>query len=64
VTVADLERVAKTRVDTSHLDVLVVGNQAEFGRGLAELKLGPPQVLDITIPIPAELKKQMMGPGE
>jgi zinc protease len=63
VTVADLERVAKTRVNASNLDVLIVGNQAEFGRSLAELKLGPPQPVDITIPIPPELKKQMMGGG-
>jgi zinc protease len=63
VTVADLERVAKTRVDTSNLDVLIVGNQAQFGRSLTELKLGPPQPVDITIPIPPELKKQMMGAG-
>jgi zinc protease len=63
VTVADLERVAKTRVDASNLDVLIVGNRAEFGRSLSELKLGPPQPVDITIPIPPELKKQMMGAG-
>jgi zinc protease len=64
VTVADLERVAKTRVDAANLDVLVVGNQSEFGRGLGELKLGAPQLIDITIPIPDALKKQMMGPGQ
>jgi zinc protease len=64
VTLADLERVAKTRVDPANLDVLVVGNQAEFGRGLAELKLGAPQPIDITIPIPPALRKQMMGPGQ
>ena len=64
VTLADLERVARTRIDPAKLAVLVVGNQAEFGRGLAELKLGPPQPVDITIPIPPELKKQMMGPGQ
>jgi len=63
VTVADLERVAKTRVDTSNLDVLIVGNQSEFGQGLTELKMGAPQPVDITIPIPPELKKQMMGAG-
>jgi zinc protease len=65
VTVADLERVAKARVDPSKLAVLVVGNQAQFGRSLSELKLGAAQPVDITIPIPPELKKQMMGgPGE
>ncbi len=64
VTLADLERVARTRVDASKLAVLVVGNQAEFGRGLAALQLGPPQPIDITIPIPDALKKQMMGPGQ
>ncbi len=64
VTTADLERVAKARIDPGQLDVLVVGNQADFGRGLADLKLGAPQPVDITIPIPPELKKQMMGPGQ
>jgi zinc protease len=65
VTVADLERVARARVEPSRLAVLVVGNQAQFGRSLSELKLGTPQPVDITIPIPPELRKQMMGgPGQ
>ena len=64
VTVADLERVAKQRVDPAKLAVLVVGNQSEFGRPLSELKLGTPQPIDITIPIPPELRKQMMGPAQ
>ncbi|HEY0785183.1 MAG TPA: pitrilysin family protein [Acidobacteriaceae bacterium] len=63
VTLADLERVARQRVDPSKLAVLVVGNQAQFGRSLAELKLGTPQPIDITIPIPPEVRKQMMGAG-
>ncbi len=61
VSVSDLERVAKARIDPSKLAVLIVGNQADFGQPLAELKLGPAQPLDITIPIPPALRKQMMG---
>ena len=66
VTLADLDRVAKTRVDTSKLAVLVVGNQAEFGTPLSELHLGPAQPIDVTIPIPPALRKQLGGeaPGQ
>ncbi|RRA47414.1 pitrilysin family protein [Acidipila sp. EB88] len=63
VTVADLERVAKTRIDPSKLAVLVVGNQAEFGEPLSQLKLGPAQPVDITIQVPEALRKQMGGGG-
>ena len=63
VTLADLERVAKTHVDVSKLAVLVVGNQAEFGDGLGKLDLGPAQPLDITIPIPEALRRQLGGEG-
>jgi zinc protease len=63
VTVADLERVAKTRVDPSKLAVLVVGNAAEFGEPLSKLGLGAAQPVDITIPIPEALKHQLGGEG-
>ncbi len=63
VTVADLEQVARARVDPAKLAVLVVGNQGQFGRPLSELKLGPAQPLDITIPMPEQLRKQMLGGG-
>ncbi len=67
VTVADLERVAKARVASAKLALLVVGNQAEFGEPLSKLGLGPAQTLDITIPIPPALKQQLQGgagPGQ
>ena len=63
VTVADLERVAKARIDPSKLALVVVGNQAEFGDALSKLGLGPAQPLDITIPIPPALKQQLQGGG-
>ncbi len=63
VTVADLERVARARVDVSKLAVLVVGNQADFGTALSGLGLGAPQLLDVTIPVPPELRQQMGGAG-
>ncbi len=59
VTVEDLERVAKNRVDPSKLAVLVVGNQSEFGDPLTKLNLGPPQPIDVTIPIPPALRQQL-----
>ncbi len=64
VTVADLERVAKTRVDTSKLAVVVVGNQAEFEEPLSKLGIGAAQPIDITIPVPEELRKQLGGAGQ
>ena len=64
VTLEDLTRVAKSRVDTRKLAVLVVGNQAEFGDPLSQLNLGEPQLIDITIPIPAALQKQLGGSGQ
>ncbi len=63
VTLADLDRVAKSRVDPSKLAVLVVGNQGEFGTPLSELHLGPAQPLDVTIPIPPALRKELGGEG-
>ncbi len=61
VTVADLERVAKTRVDVGKLAVLIVGNQADFGDPLSKLNLGTPQRLDVAIPIPEAMRKQLGG---
>ena len=61
VTLADLERVAKAKVDLSKYAVLVVGNQAEFGASLAKLNLGAPQPVDITIPVPPALQNQLGG---
>ena len=64
VTVADLERVAGRRVDTTKLAVLVVGNQSEFSDPLSKLGLGAAQSVDITIPIPEALRQQLGGsPG-
>ena len=64
VTTADLERVAKKYIDPSKLAVLVVGNQSQFGTPLTDLKMGTTQTIDITIPMPAEMRQQMMGgPG-
>ena len=61
VTVADLERVAKARVDPSKLAVLIVGNEAEFGEPLPKLNLGAAQPVDITIPVPEALRQQLSG---
>jgi zinc protease len=64
VTTADLERVAKKYIDPAKLAVLVVGNEAQLGTPLTALKLGQPQPIDITIPMPAGMRQQMMGgPG-
>ncbi len=63
VTVADLQRVARSRVDISKLAVVVVGNQEAFGTLLSGLGLGAAQVLDVTIPVPPELRQQMGGAG-
>ena len=63
VTLADLERVANKYIDPSKLAVLVVGNEAHYETPLADLKLGPVQPIDITIPMPAAMRQQMSGPG-
>ncbi len=52
VTVGDLNAVAKKYIHPDHLGVLVVGNGSEIKPGLDELKLGPVQNVDITIPQP------------
>jgi zinc protease len=52
VTVADLNAAAKKYIHPDKLAVLVVGNGPEIKPGLDELKLGPVQAIDITIPQP------------
>jgi zinc protease len=52
VTVADLNAVAKKYIHPGKLAILVVGNGLEIKPGLEELKLGPVQAVDITIPMP------------
>ncbi len=60
VTADDVARVARKYVHKDHLAVLIVGNDAEFGKPLTTL--GPVQNVDITIPPPpASLMQQ--GPG-
>jgi zinc protease len=54
VNVADLDRVAKKYIHSGMLAVLVVGNGPEIKPGLDELKLGPVQPVDITIPMPSQ----------
>ena len=51
VTLADLNAAAKKYIHPEKLTVLVVGNGAEIKPGLEELKLGPVQAVDITIPM-------------
>jgi len=57
VTVADLNRVAKKYIHPDKLAVLIVGNGPEIKPGLEDLKLGPVQTIDISIPMPAATKK-------
>jgi len=54
VTVADLNAVAKKYIHPDKLAILVVGNGPEIKPGLDELKLGPVQKVDITIPMPKQ----------
>jgi zinc protease len=54
VTIADLDRVAKNYIHPGKLAILVVGNGPEIKPGLEELKLGPAQKVDITIPMPKQ----------
>jgi len=56
VTLADLNAAAKKYIHQEKLAVLVVGNGAEIKPGLDELKLGPVQAVDITIPQPKQEK--------
>jgi zinc protease len=57
VTAADVTRVANKYVHPSKLAILVVGNDAKFGTPLSTL--GPVKTLDISIPLPPEMKQQM-----
>jgi zinc protease len=52
VTLADLDRVAKKYIAPAKLAVLVVGNGPQIKPPLDDLKLGPAQPIDITIPMP------------
>lgn len=63
VTLADLKRVADKYIDPSKLAILVVGNEAHYGTPLSALDLGPVHPLDITIPMPAAMRKQMGEQG-
>lgn len=58
VTLADVTAVAKKYIHPDKLAVLVVGNGPEIKPGLDELKLGAVHPVDITIPMPAQEKKQ------
>jgi zinc protease len=54
VTVADLNAAAKKYIHPGKLAILVVGNGPEIKPGLEDLKLGPAQTVDITIPMPKQ----------
>lgn len=54
VTLADVNAAAKKYIHPGELAVLVVGNGPEIKPGLDELKLGPVQTVDITIPQPGQ----------
>jgi zinc protease len=56
VSVADLNAAAKKYIHPEKLAVLVVGNKGEIKPGLEELKLGPVEAVDITIPMPKQQK--------
>jgi zinc protease len=58
VTLADLDRVAKKYIHPDKLAVLVVGKGEDIKPGLEELKLGPVQTVDITIPMPKQPAEQ------
>ena len=65
VTIADLNSVVKKYVHPEKMAVLVVGNGPEIKPGLDELKMGPVQTVDITIPQPgAPTGAQKPGPAE
>ena len=54
VTLEDLTAAAKKYIHPDKLAILVVGNGPEIKPGLEELKLGPAQTIDITIPMPGK----------
>ncbi len=57
VTLADVDAVAKKYIHPGKYAVLVVGNGPEIKPPLEELKLGPAQPIDITIPMPKQMQK-------
>ena len=64
VTVADLNAAAKKYIHPEKLAVLVVGNGPEIKPGLEELKLGPVQKIDITIPGQQPTATDQAAPSE
>jgi zinc protease len=67
VTIADLNTVAKKYVHPDKMALLVVGNGPEIKPGLDELKMGPVQAVDITIPQPGSPggpRQPKPGPAE
>lgn len=64
VTVADLNAAAKKYIHADKLAVLVVGNGPEIKPGLDELKMGPVQAVDITIPQPGPPAGKPAAAGE
>ncbi|HWZ11516.1 MAG TPA: pitrilysin family protein [Acidobacteriaceae bacterium] len=62
VTAADVSRVAQKYIEPSKLAVLVVGNDAEFGKPLSTLGAVTP--VDITIKMPAGMQNAPQGQPE
>ena len=60
---ADLQRVADKYIDPSKLAIPVVGNEGHYGTPLSALDLGPVHPLDITIPMPTAMRREMNGQG-
>jgi zinc protease len=56
--------VANKYIDPSRLAILVVGNEAQYETPLTALKLGPVQPIDVTIPIPPGLRRQISATGQ
>jgi zinc protease len=57
VTLDDVTAVASKYIHPGQYAVLVVGNGPEIKPPLEELKLGPAQPIDITIPMPKQMQK-------
>ena len=64
VTLADLSAAAKKYIHPDKLAVLVVGNGPEIKPGLDQLKLGPVQNINITIPQPGGAQGAAGGAGK
>jgi zinc protease len=64
VTLADVTAVAKKYIHPDRLAILVVGNGPEIKPGLDELKMGPVQPVDITIPKPGRPARATGGGGK